>query len=116
MAEIPYGLTVFDLSNALHLCERHASPEAGMIAALEHLLARMTDEGRAEAMADGRSARRNAEGSTSAPVVFNHNVDGDTARCLHRVVRAMHDGHCPNCGLLSSASEMEVAGGHECGF
>lgn len=28
----------------------------------------------------------------------------DEARALHRVVRAMHDGHCPACGHLSDAS------------
>jgi hypothetical protein len=27
----------------------------------------------------------------------------DEARALHRVVRAMHDGHCPNCGFLDRA-------------
>lgn len=25
------------------------------------------------------------------------------ARALHRIVRAMHDGHCPNCGHLGQA-------------
>lgn len=26
---------------------------------------------------------------------------GEIARALHRVVRAMHDGHCPKCGHLA---------------
>ena len=32
----------------------------------------------------------------------NLDVDpGERARALHRVVRAMHDGHCPQCGHLA---------------
>lgn len=27
-------------------------------------------------------------------------VTAEEARALHRVVRAMHDGHCPKCGYL----------------
>lgn len=30
---------------------------------------------------------------------------GERARALHRVVRAMHDGHCPQCGHLDSADK-----------
>ena len=32
-------------------------------------------------------------------------VTAEEARALHRVVRAMHDGHCPKCGHLGSADE-----------
>lgn len=36
----------------------------------------------------------------------NLDVDpGEQARALHRVVRAMHDGHCPKCGYLASSEE-----------
>lgn len=30
---------------------------------------------------------------------------GEEARALHRVVRAMHDGHCPKCGYLAPADK-----------
>lgn len=30
-------------------------------------------------------------------------VSAEGARALHRVVRAMHDGHCPKCGYLGPA-------------
>lgn len=30
---------------------------------------------------------------------------GEQARALHRVVRAMHDGHCPKCGHLAPSEE-----------
>ncbi|WP_417744809.1 hypothetical protein [Rosistilla oblonga] len=32
----------------------------------------------------------------------------EQARALHRVVRAMHDGHCPSCGHLDDASNFIV--------
>lgn len=31
---------------------------------------------------------------------LNLDVSADVARALHRVVRAIHDGHCPACGHL----------------
>lgn len=39
------------------------------------------------------------------------NIDitpSEEARALHRVVRAMHDGHCPQCGYLGNANEFEI--------
>lgn len=36
-------------------------------------------------------------------------VSAEDARALHRVVRAMHDGHCPKCGHLGP-SESFVGG------
>lgn len=30
---------------------------------------------------------------------------GEEARALHRVVRAMHDGHCPACGYLGPSGD-----------
>ena len=44
---------------------------------------------------------------------------GERARALHRVVRAMHDGHCPKCGFLADATAFIVdrdtnAERHEC--
>ena len=41
---------------------------------------------------------------------------GDRARALHRVVRAMHDGHCPNCGFIagSEAFLVNTLMGYEC--
>ncbi len=36
----------------------------------------------------------------------NLDVDaGERARALHRVVRAIHDGHCPRCGCLAPADK-----------
>lgn len=32
----------------------------------------------------------------------------ERARALHRVVRAMHDGHCPSCGHLANADSFVV--------
>lgn len=34
---------------------------------------------------------------------LNIDVSAEGARALHRVVRAMHDGHCPKCGYLGPA-------------
>jgi DNA-directed RNA polymerase subunit RPC12/RpoP len=33
-------------------------------------------------------------------------VDFETARALHRVVRAMHDGECPKCHRLFESYQM----------
>jgi endogenous inhibitor of DNA gyrase (YacG/DUF329 family) len=44
-------------------------------------------------------------------IAVDCNLDSDAAdraRALHRVVRAMHDGHCPRCGHLSDAGEFIV--------
>lgn len=42
------------------------------------------------------------------------NLDRDISRALHRVVRAMHDGECPECHNLFSSGEMETPDGHQC--
>lgn len=42
------------------------------------------------------------------------NLDHDEARAVHRVVRAMHDGECPNCHKLHSSAAMQSGSGHEC--
>lgn len=34
-------------------------------------------------------------------------VDFETARSLHRVVRAMHDGECPKCHAIHPSKAME---------
>lgn len=45
----------------------------------------------------------------------NLNVErGERARELHRVVRAMHDGHCPKCGCLESADVFMRSTCHKC--
>lgn len=41
-------------------------------------------------------------------------VNADLARALHRVVRAMHDGNCPNCGALVPAEHMRDGAKLEC--
>ena len=49
-------------------------------------------------------------------------VSAEEARALHRVVRAMHDGHCPKCGYLGPAenfwaddpNDPSGEGKHEC--
>lgn len=41
-------------------------------------------------------------------------VKADLARALHRVVRAMHDGNCPNCGALVPAEHMRDGAKLEC--
>lgn len=38
----------------------------------------------------------------------------EQARALHRVVRAMHDGHCPRCGCLESADVFMQGSCHKC--
>lgn len=49
--------------------------------------------------------------------VLNLDVSAEEARALHRVVRAMHDGHCPKCRTLGTAeSFQEPPGGHSCPF
>src|SRR4051812_21387866 len=37
------------------------------------------------------------------------NLDHDEARALHRIVRAMHDGECPNCHSVHRSDEMRKA-------
>lgn len=37
---------------------------------------------------------------------LNNDVSSEEARALHRVVRAMHDGNCPKCGIVVDAHEM----------
>lgn len=32
----------------------------------------------------------------------------EEARAVHRVVRAMHDGHCPKCSYLGTSQDFEV--------
>lgn len=38
----------------------------------------------------------------------------ERARAIHRVVRAMHDGHCPSCSNLSAAHRFIREDRHEC--
>lgn len=38
---------------------------------------------------------------------LNSDCTASEARALHRVVRAMHDGNCPKCGYLGTATEFE---------
>lgn len=55
-------------------------------------------------------------------IAVDCNLDSDAAdraRALHRVVRAMHDGHCPSCGFLADATAFivdrdTIAERHEC--
>lgn len=45
----------------------------------------------------------------------NLDVDqAEQARALHRVVRAMHDGHCPNCGHLAPSTAFDEGYRHRC--
>lgn len=47
-------------------------------------------------------------------------VDFETARSIHRIVRAMHDGECPKCHTLFESRHMVSLSGDEvcpaCGF
>lgn len=45
---------------------------------------------------------------------LNLDVSAEGARALHRVVRAMHDGHCPKCGYLGPADCFWHEEYHEC--
>jgi hypothetical protein len=58
------------------------------------------------------------EGPAYTAQELNIDVSAEGARALHRVVRAMHDGHCPKCGYLGPADafyhEHPVDGWHEC--
>lgn len=38
---------------------------------------------------------------------LNLDVSHEVSRALHRIVRAMHDGHCPRCGYLGPSKEFE---------
>ncbi len=40
--------------------------------------------------------------------------NGELERALHRVVRAMHDGHCPNCGHLEASYRFATGKDHKC--
>ncbi len=41
---------------------------------------------------------------------LNSDTKADTARALHRVVRAMHDGNCPKCGNIDFDSKFKHCG------
>lgn len=41
-------------------------------------------------------------------------VSPEEARVLHRVVRSIHDGNCPNCGIVLPAERMKRGFGWEC--
>lgn len=41
-------------------------------------------------------------------------VSAERARALHRVVRALHDGHCPNCGALFELEKARRTDGERC--
>ena len=45
---------------------------------------------------------------------LNNDVTATEARALHRVVRAMHDGNCPMCGLLEASYKFVDSEGHTC--
>ena len=45
---------------------------------------------------------------------LNLDVSAEHARALHRIVRAMHDGHCPQCGWLGNAELFEAGDNHLC--
>ena len=45
---------------------------------------------------------------------LNLDISAEEARALHRVVRAMHDGHCPSCGTLSPSEEKVSGNGYRC--
>lgn len=41
-------------------------------------------------------------------------VSADEARALHRVVRALHDGHCPNCSHIDISAAFWTEAGYRC--
>lgn len=46
---------------------------------------------------------------------LNLDVSAEEARALHRIVRSMHDGHCPACSLIGPAEAFEgPLGSHIC--
>ena len=47
-------------------------------------------------------------GTTKPVSDLNLDTKSDEPRCLHRVVRAMHDGHCMNCGYLAPSHQFEA--------
>jgi hypothetical protein len=60
----------------------------------------------------GGSERKEGEGVSNE--LNNSLNEGDRARALHRVVRAMHDGNCPKCGHLGSSTSFWMGSGHRC--
>jgi hypothetical protein len=56
--------------------------------------------------AEAADPQRNMPVTPPAPTPLNH--DHDSARSVHRVVRAMHDGECPKCHRIVPAKSMEV--------
>lgn len=41
-----------------------------------------------------------AQSSVESSALFGADVIIERARSLHRIVRALHDGHCPKCGII----------------
>ena len=56
------------------------------------------------------------EAVPTGPKELNLNLDvsSEGARALHRVVRAMHDGHCPKCGFLAHTLRTGCDTAYEC--
>lgn len=38
----------------------------------------------------------------------------EKARAIHRVIRSMHDGHCPDCGHLDESDKFRAGGDYMC--
>lgn len=81
----------------------------------------LTDEEREAHAALAAAARRlreaqdRAESNTgSREAELNLSVSAEDARAMHRVVRALHDGHCPSCGALHDSRAVKLATRHEC--
>lgn len=51
--------------------------------------------------------RQGVEQPSGLAKELNLDVQAEQARALHRVIRAMHDGHCPSCGHLGPSHTFE---------
>lgn len=60
----------------------------------------------------------NVANSLEALICNSLQLDADPgfkARALHRVVRSMHDGHCPKCGYLNASEVFYIPAGYRGG-
>lgn len=63
-----------------------------------------------EAEAEASQCAAAMEKAKSEAARLSLDVSAEHARALHRIVRSMHDGHCPKCGYLGSSESFYASG------
>ncbi len=67
-----------------------------------------------ESREEKTATKQEKESTMTRAEELNLDVTSEGAMALHRVVRAMHDGHCPSCGYLGPADKFWREESHQC--